>query len=158
MVTDSVKIFQRTDSFKILVSIFALFMTLLVICFLIFIPQNILITIAYVFLISAVVFGCVIMVSDKVIVTSDAIVSENILRTRKITFKDIKRIYIKRIKNTYSLTVTTAQFQIGLQGGASKKQLEEMLEHILEKIRENDPEHYQDVNLPSVEVDDFCRE
>lgn len=97
------------------------------------------------------------MASDKVIVTSDAIVSENILKKRVIPFKTIRRVYVGYSQNTHLLAVSTTQSNIQLHGGATKKQLDEIVEYILEQIRINDPEHFQSVNLPSYEVEDFWR-
>jgi len=157
MSVGSVKVFQRSDSFKFLVSLFTVFMTFMLVCFLFFIKENLFITIAFTVSMGVAVLGGLVMISGKIIVTSVAIVSENTLKKRVIPFKAIKRIYIKQIRHAYVLFVSTEQTQIGLHGGATKKQLDEMVNYILEQIRLNDPEHYQLVNLPSYEVEDFWR-
>jgi len=153
----STKVFQRTGLFKCLVILFIVFLTLLISFFLILAKPNLFMMIGSVVLILIVALSFLAIASEKIIVTSDAIISQNIFKNRVIPFKTIKLIKIGRIRQTYLLYIFTEQAQIALSGGATQKQLYEMIESILECVRLNDPEHYESINSQQNEVEEFWR-
>jgi hypothetical protein len=154
---ENTRTFQKTGLFKCLVILFIVFLTLLIGCFFILAKPNLFMMIGSFVLILIVALSFLAIASEKIIVTSDAIVRENIFKNRVISFKTIKLIKIGRIRQTYLLYIFTEQAQIALSGGATQKQLHEMMQYILEKIRLNDPEHYESINSRQNEVENFWR-
>lgn len=110
----------------------------------------------YLILVCAVIFACFVILSEKIIVTTDAVISKNFLGEQVIPFKTIQRMKVgSRYGKQIVLNVYTKQSKIALNYGSSIKELYILKDYILGQIFENDPEHFNQVNVPRCEPESF---
>lgn len=92
----------------------------------------------------------IIVLSRKIIVTSDSFTYKGDFNEQIIPFKTIQQMHIRKHgrKNVYFFIDTADQSTIKLNYGATMSELYELKAYICAQILANDPEHFKSIKLP----------